>query len=278
MDGKLLEGKVAAITGGASGMGRGTANRLAEQGAKVAVLDAASNLGAEVLSELEDAGADTPLFIETDIRSEDSVAAAFAQIAADQGATDIVVNCAGIREISDPLDLPIEEWDNVVAVNLRGTYLCCQQGGRQMREAGKGGAMVLFSSTAGQVAYENRPAYTASKFGVVGLTKSLARDLGPRGVRVNCIVPGIIRTPFTEVFFGEEQWVNNIPQVVPLATHGTPQQIADGVLYLVSDLSSYVTGAVLNIDGGHAMIAAQATRDDDSVFGSRLPPREPTKS
>lgn len=278
MDGKLLEGKVAAITGGASGMGRGTANRLAEQGAKVAILDADASLGAEVLAELEEADADTPRFIQTDIRDADNVAATFEQIAKEQGATDIMVNCAGIREIGDPLDLPIEEWDNVVAVNLRGTYLCCQQAGRHMRDADKGGAMVLFSSTAGQVAYENRPAYTASKFGVVGLTKSLARDLGPRGIRVNCIVPGIIRTPFTEVFFGEEQWVSNIPQVVPLATHGTPQQIADGVLYLVSDLSSYVTGAVLNIDGGHAMIAAQATRDDDSVFGSRLPPREPTKS
>jgi NAD(P)-dependent dehydrogenase (short-subunit alcohol dehydrogenase family) len=277
MDGKLLEGKVAAITGGASGMGRGTAGRLAEHGARVAILDADEKLGEEVLAELREAGAESPIFIETDIRSEESVGGAFERIAKDLGASDMVVNCAGIREISDPLDLPIEEWDNVVAVNLRGTYLCCQAAGRQMRDADKGGAMVLFSSTAGQVAYENRPAYTASKFGVVGLTKSLARDLGPRGIRVNCIVPGIIRTPFTEVFFGEEQWVSNIPQVVPLATHGTPQQIADGVLYLVSDLSSYVTGAVLNIDGGHAMIAAQATRDDDSVFGSRLPPREPTK-
>ncbi len=278
MDGKLMEGKVAAITGGASGMGRGVAHRLSGEGARVAILAADVNLGEEVLGELQAANADSPIFVETDIRNADSVKNAFTRIADELGATDAMVNCAGIREISDPLDLPIEEWDNVVAVNLRGTFLCCQEAGRQMRAADKGGAMVLFSSTAGQVAYENRPAYTASKFGVVGLTKSLARDLGPRGIRANCIVPGIIRTPFTEVFFGEEKWVQNIPQVVPLATHGTPEEIADGVLYLVSDMSTYVTGAVLNIDGGHAMIAAQATRDDDSVFGSRLPPREPTKS
>ena len=126
----------------------------------------------------------------------------------------MLVNSAGVREIGDVYTMATDEWDNVIAVNLSGTFYCCQAAARRMRESG-GGAIVNISSVGGLIGLAHRPAYTAAKHGVVGLTKSLARDLGPAGIRVNAICPGLIRTPLTEQYFAEAAFEEGLRTVVP---------------------------------------------------------------
>jgi len=184
-----------------------------------------------------------------DVRSSAEVAASFDQLANRAGRIDILVNCAGVREMKAALDLPAFEWDDVIAINLSGTFYCCQAAARWMSR-NSGGAIVNISSVAGVIGLPRRPAYTASKHGVVGLTKNLAKDLAQFNIRVNAIAPGTIRTPLTESHFHDEAYLRSLSQVVPLGTAGTPQDVAQAALFLASDMSSFVTGVVLPVDGG----------------------------
>ena len=268
----MLNERVAAITGGASGIGRATALRFASEGARVAILDTNGDLAEELVAEIVEAGGAEPFHVPADVADGDSVDAAFAEIERRAGSTDVLVTSAGIRAISDPLELDRDRWEREIAVNLTGTFYCAQAAARQMVASGRGGSIVTISSTAGILAYENRPAYSASKFGVIGITKSLARDLGSRGIRVNCICPGLMRTPFTEAFFADEDLVRSLPRIVPIGTPGTPDVVADGALFLASDLSRYVSGVVLPIDGGQSTVASfNVAGKADSPFSA---PRE----
>jgi NAD(P)-dependent dehydrogenase (short-subunit alcohol dehydrogenase family) len=267
----MLEGRVAVITGGASGIGRATALRFAEEGARVAILDRDTALAEATVAELVDVGAREPFFTGVDVSSGESVDEAFQEVADQAGAADILMTCAGIRGISDPLELDRDQWDREIGVNLSGTFYCAQAAGRQMAASGRGGSIITVSSTAGFLAYENRSAYSATKSGVIGITKSLARDLGGRGIRVNCIAPGLMRTPFTEAFFADEDLVAAIPRVVPLGDPGGPAVIADGAVFLASDLARYVTGIVLPIDGGHSIMAFNIHANPDSPYSAPRP-------
>ena len=176
----MLENRVVLVTGAASGIGREIAERFAHEGARVTGFDRAGDVA-----------------IHGDVRSPADVERAVEQVVRSEGRIDVLVNSAGVREIGDVYTMATDEWDNVIAVNLSGTFYSCQAAARHMRASG-GGTIVNISSVGGLIGLARRPAYTAAKHGVVGLTKSLARDLGPDGIRVNAICPGLIRTPLTD--------------------------------------------------------------------------------
>jgi NAD(P)-dependent dehydrogenase (short-subunit alcohol dehydrogenase family) len=228
----MLENRVVLVTGAASGIGREIAERFAREGARVTGFDRAGNVA-----------------ITGDVRSPTDVERAVEQVVKSEGRIDVLVNSAGVREIGDVYTMATDEWDNVIAVNLSGTFYCCQAAARRMRETG-GGVIVNISSVGGLIGLARRPAYTAAKHGVVGLTKSLARDLGPAGIRVNAICPGLIRTPLTEQYFAEGAFEEGLRTVVPQGRVGVAADVADAALYLASDQSAYVNGVALTVDGG----------------------------
>jgi len=227
-----MDGRVALVTGAASGIGREIAARFEREGARVIGFDRAGNVA-----------------IHGDVRAPADVERAVREVVASEGRIDVLVCSAGVREIGDVYTMATDEWDNVIAVNLSGTFYCCQAAARAMRESG-GGSIVNISSVGGLIGLARRPAYTAAKHGVVGLTKSLARDLGPAGIRVNAICPGLIRTPLTEQYFAEDAFEHGLRTVVPQGRVGVAADVADAAVYLASDLSAYVNGIALTVDGG----------------------------
>lgn len=263
----LLDGRVAVVTGAASGIGRGIAELFADEGARVVAFDRNEAVGAELVGSLERPGAATPIFLAGDVRDPASVDAAAGAVVAEAGRIDILVNSAGVREIGDVYDMPSDEWDNVVAINLSGLFYWCQAAARRMRDTG-GGSIVNISSVAGLVGFSRRPAYTATKHAVIGLTKSLARDLAPARIRVNAICPGLIRTPLTESYFEDAGFEGELAVTVPQQRYGEPRDIAQAALYLVSEMGSYVNGVALPVDGGWLAEKSFVTADAASAFYS----------
>jgi len=245
----LLAGRVAFVTGAGSGIGREIAGLFSREGARIAGFDRARGAGEELVTALEALGAEQPLFVHGDVRVPADVERALETVVTRAGRIDVVVNCAGVREIGDVYTMSTDEWDNVLAVNLSGVFYCCQSAARRMRETG-GGSITNISSVGGLIGLSHRPAYTAAKHGVIGLTKSLARDLAADGIRVNAICPGLIRTPLTEPYFEDESFERGLATIVPQQRYGVAADVANAALYLASDLASYVNGIALTVDGG----------------------------
>lgn len=241
----LVDGKVVYVTGAASGLGRAAAEAFVAQGARVVLMDRDAEGGERAASEI---AGDTG-FVRCDVSSVEDVRAAFAAAAEKFGEPDGLINNAGVREINDILSIEPADWDRVIDIDLNGVFYCAQAAARSMARR-SGGAIVNISSCAGLAAVPRRPAYSAAKAGVIGLTKSMATDLGHLGIRTNVICPSIIRTPLTNSYFDDDGFADGMARLVPLGRAGEPQDVADVLVFLVSDMSSYVNGAVISVDGG----------------------------
>ena len=245
-----MQGKVALITGGGSGIGRATAFRLAREGVKVMIADYVPEGAERVVKAIKEAGGDASC-VAADVSVTTQVEMMVNKTVETYGQLDYAFNNAGIEgTIADTVSYPEDSFDRVIAINLKAVWLCMKYEIPQMLKHG-GGSIVNTASTLGLVAIEGAAAYNAAKHGVVGLTKTAALEYAQKNLRVNCVCPGFIRTAMVEramdkAMLAEEQMI----AIEPIGRLGKPEEIAEGVCWLFSDASSFVTGHSLTIDGG----------------------------
>jgi len=241
--------RVAVVTGAASGIGLGVARRFAADGNAVALLDWHGEAARQAAVELRARGA-TAMAFEVDVANWPAVHTVFEGIRADLGPVGILVTCAGIESFDRVLDITQETWDRILAVNLTGTFTCVQAALPDMVEAGWGRIVTIASSSA-QSGTPRMAHYTASKAGVIGLTKSLAREFAKKGITANCIPPSLVDTPMARD--AEQRGlidVEGAASVVPIGRAGTPGDIAAACSFLCSDDAGYITGQLIGVNGG----------------------------
>jgi NAD(P)-dependent dehydrogenase (short-subunit alcohol dehydrogenase family) len=244
-----FEGKVALVTGAASGIGRASALAFAREGAKTVVADVLVEGGEETVRMIKEAGGDA-LLVRTDVSKSAEVEGLMQKIVETYGRLDYAHNNAGIAGADAPTaDCTEENWDHTIAINLKGVWLCMKYEIPQMLKQG-GGAIVNTASTAGLVGLEGSPAYCASKGGVVQLTRAAALDYAKAGIRVNAVCPGVIRTPMVEPLVGDPEAEAGLIAVEPIGRMGKPEEVAEAVVWLCSDAASFVTGTAMPVDGG----------------------------
>ena len=242
-----LDGKVALVTGASRGIGKSIALRLAKEGCHVAVnYHTSEDAAMEVLKEVQGSQRRS-LAVQADVASSQQVETMVALVEGDLGPVDILVNNAGIHKHHKSWEMSVEDWDRIIGVNLTGAYLTSRLLGPKMAERGWG-RIVNISSIVADIGSDHEAHYTASKAGMHGLTKSLALELSPKGVTVNAVAPGWIRTDMTADTTPEE-WDEALAEI-PLGRIGEPEEIASVVAYLASPEASYVTGQVLHVNGG----------------------------
>ncbi|MGM0583189.1 MAG: SDR family NAD(P)-dependent oxidoreductase [Pseudomonadota bacterium] len=254
----LLKDRVAVITGGASGQGLGSARLFLEEGARVVILDWNEANGRAAEKELGANGGDVT-FIAADLGDETQVRAACDRILSEYGAVDVLFNNAGIGysesgrfKMASIFETPLEDWNSILRINLTGAFLMTKLLGPSMIERGSG-SIIFNASIAGIVGQANIDAYTASKGGLVALTRALAASLGEHGIRVNAIAPGAIDTPMIKPHLDKVGTESRL-DAIPLRRIGAPEDIAGLALFLASDRSGYVTGQIIACDGGRVAI------------------------
>lgn len=245
-----LQGRTVVITGGGQGLGRAYCLGFAEQGAKVAVVDRNPETAAKVAGEIADAGG-TALAVETDIASEQAVEAMAAKVSAELGPPLLLVNNAGLLstlELKPATEIPATEWDMVMAVNVKGTFLCAKACLPAMIEEGYGKIVNISSNTVcfGRTGYLH---YVTSKMAVIGMARSLAAEFGEKGVRVNTIIPGVVETEIPRETI-DQSLLDMVAEKTALRRVEEPKDLLDAALYLCSPASDFVTGQSLIVDGG----------------------------
>jgi NAD(P)-dependent dehydrogenase (short-subunit alcohol dehydrogenase family) len=244
-----LDGRVVLVTGAASGIGRATAGQLAGMGARVLASDIDADAGEAAAAALRDAGGDVR-FVAGDIADDDTAAALVAAAVDAYGRLDAAANCAGVGGgHASTHEYPVETWDRIVGVNLRGTWLAMRAEVPAL--LGRGGAIVNVASTLGLRGSPNASPYSASKHGVIGLTRTAAIEYAPHGVRVNAVCPGAIDTPMMDETFARFPGFRELlVGFVPMGRMGSADEVAAAIVWLLSDAASFVTGETLTVEGG----------------------------
>ena len=258
--GKKLSGRVAVVTGGSQGIGRACALELAKCGASIALVARNKEKLEEVAKEISraassasDGGASVParaLVVPANVESEDEIKSAFKSIIAELGKIDILVNNAGITRDQLIMRMKRVDWETVLNTNLTSAYLCTQQAIASMLKQ-RWGRIVNITSVFGQTGQAGQANYAASKAGLIGLTMAVAREVGSRNITCNAVAPGFIETAMTAVL--SEEFKQNAMKMIPLGRVGTPEDVANCVSFLASEEAGYITGHVLNVNGGMLM-------------------------
>lgn len=242
--------KVVFVTGAASGIGRAAAIAFAAEGARVAILDRTENALKEAAAAVKGAGGEV-VTIACDVSSPEQVEDAVKQVVERFGQLDIAFNNAGVENKAAPLhEIELEEWDRILGINLRGTFVCMKHEIAQMVRQG-GGVVVNTSSGAGIRGVAGGAAYAASKHAIIGMTKSAALDYATLSIRVNAVLPGNIETPMMDRFTGGD--IQKAIDLEPVGRLGKPEEIAEAVLWMSSDLGGFVTGSAIVVDGGWSL-------------------------
>lgn len=245
-----FDGKTAFITGAGSGIGRAAAVAFAAEGARVVVTDRGEAALKETAEHVKAAGGEV-LAITCDVSKPEQVEAAVAEAVKAFGRIDCAFNNAGVENKAAPLhEIELEEWDRIININLRGTFLCMKHEIAQMVRQG-GGVVVNTSSGAGIRGVAGGASYAASKHAMIGMTKSAALDYAKQNIRVNCVLPGNIATPMMDRFTGGD--IQKAIDLEPVGRLGKPEEIAEAVLWMSSDLGGFVTGASIVVDGGWSL-------------------------
>ncbi|OZT11655.1 beta-ketoacyl-ACP reductase [Priestia aryabhattai] len=246
----MLEGKVAVVTGASRGIGRAIALELGKQGAKVVVNYAGSEAKAlEVVDEIKGYGTDA-IAVQANVADADSVQSMIKEAISTFGSLDILVNNAGVTRDNLLMRMKEDEWDDVLSTNLKGVFLCTKAATRQMMKQ-RHGRIINISSIVGVSGNAGQANYVAAKAGVIGLTKTSAKELASRNITVNAVAPGFIATDMTDEL--PEEVKSEMLKQIPLASFGDPQDVANVVSFLATDASRYITGQTIHVDGGMVM-------------------------
>ena len=253
--GNTVGGKVVIVTGGGRGLGAAASKLMASEGASVVVADINEEGGSAVVSSIRESGGQA-VFRKTDVTQEDQMEALVATAVSEFGRLDGIVNNAATIAVTEVENLSVDEWDRVMAVNGRGVFLGCKHAVRQFRKQGGGGSIVNIGSISGILGLAQQPVYCASKGAVVQLTRQIAMEYANQNIRCNSVGPGSIDGEFFQIYLDGQGDADAALQAVldahPMGRVAQPEEVAEAIMFMISDKSSFVTGANLQVDGGYS--------------------------